>query len=165
MQVYNIKKDVLAVRAENVPAELRARPQWVNWQARERLDGRLDKVPYTPGTTRKASTTDLTTWRTFDEALKDLDRYDGVGFVFCSGDPYVGVDLDGCVDPETGEVKPWAARIIESLDSFAELSPSGTGVHVIARGKIPYACRREAVEMYSQGRFFAVTGHVLGGDR
>jgi putative DNA primase/helicase len=53
-------------------------------------------------------------------------------------------------------------RVIEGLDSYTELSPSGKGVHVIAKGQIPHGGRRGAVEMYCQDRFFTVTGHVLG---
>jgi primase-polymerase (primpol)-like protein len=156
------RRALLDVRAENIPGELKARPQWVNYKAIQKPDGRLDKVPYTPGADRKASTTDLMTWGTFEEALEGLDRFDGLGFVFCSADPYVGVDLDGCVYPETGEIEPWARQIIEDLDAYAELSPSGTGVHIIAKGRIPCSGRRGSVEMYIQDRFFAMTGHVIG---
>jgi putative DNA primase/helicase len=154
----------LQVCPQDIPDELKRRPQWVNWRAMKKSDGRLDKIPYTPGTQRKASTTDLTTWGTFEEALDGLERFDGIGFVFCSADPYVGVDLDGCVDRESGEVATWAVQIIEGLDSYTELSPSATGVHIIARGKIPHGGRHGRVEMYSQDRFFAMTGHLLGED-
>jgi putative DNA primase/helicase len=152
----------LQVSPRGIPDELKLRHQWVNWEAVRKSDGRLDKIPYTPGTSRKASSTDLMTWGTFEEAFEGLDRFDGVGFVFCSADPYVGVDLDNCVNPETGEVALWARQIIEGLDSYTELSPSGTGVHIIAKGRIPHSGRRGSVEMYSQDRFLTVTGRVLG---
>ncbi len=155
---------LLTVRPDSIPAELRVRPQWVLWRLEER-GGKPTKVPYNPGTGRRTSTTDLMTWGLFEEALEELERYDGIGFVFCSGDPYVGVDLDGCVDPETGEIAPWATQIIDGLDSYTELSPSGTGVHIIARGKFSANGRRGPVEMYSRERFFTVTGHVLGESR
>ncbi len=153
----------LRVAPDHIPAELRARPQWVLWKL-ERRSGKLTKIPYTPGTGGRASATDLTTWGAFEDALEELDRgtYDGVGFVFSSGDPYVGVDLDACVDPETGEISPWAVRIIEELDSYTELSPSGTGVHIIARGKLRDGGRRGPIEMYSRDRYFTMTGRVLG---
>jgi putative DNA primase/helicase len=152
----------LQVSPQGIPDELQVRRQWVNWKGVRKPDGRLDKVPYTPGTSRKASSTDLMSWGTFEEALKGLDHFDGVGFVFCSADPYVAVDLDDCVDPVTGEVALWAKQIIEGLDSYTERSPSGRGVHIIARGKIPHSGRRGSVEMYSQDRFFALTGCLLG---
>lgn len=156
---------ILRVEAENIPNELKGRPQFVNWCYEERGND-ITKVPYTPGTRRRASSTDLLTWRTFEEALGGLDRYDGIGFVFCSADPYVGVDLDGCVDPETGEVEAWAAQIVAELGSYTELSPSGKGVHIIARGELPEGRRRKGrVEMYDQDRFFTMTGRVLEGGR
>jgi primase-polymerase (primpol)-like protein len=153
--------ELLPVQPEGIPEELKARPQWVNFEAVPRLNGRLDKVPYTPGTRRKASSTDLLTWGTFEDALAGLDHLDGVGFVFCSGDPYVGVDLDNCVDPQTGEINVWAWRIIEVLDSYTEYSPTGKGVHIIVKGRTPSAVKRDEIEMYSTMRFFTITGHVI----
>ena len=159
-------REVLAVVPDNVPDELKARPQWVVWRLEERQSGPT-KVLYSPRG-GKAKSTDLMTWGTFEEAYEAYGsgRYSGVGFVFCSADPYVGVDLDSCVDAQTGELELWAAEIVAELDSYAELSPSGTGVHVIARGALPGGRRRKGrVEMYDQGRFFTVTGHVLGDRR
>jgi len=159
-QVYdrNGNRTLLRVRPEGIPDGLKRRPQWVAWRLEER-GGKPTKVPYCPATGQRASTTDLLTWGAFEEALMVLDRYDGLGFVFCSGDPYCGVDLDGCVDPDTGDVEGWAAEIVEALDSYTELSPSGTGLHVIAKGKIPSNARSGSVEMYATERFFTVTGH------
>lgn len=153
---------VLPVRSEEIPEELKVRPQWVAWKL-ELRDGKQTKVLYTSGTGRRASATDLMTWEPFEEALEAYEAggYAGVGFVFCSADPFVGVDLDGCVDPETGEIALWASQIIEGLDSYTELSPSGTGVHIVSRGKIPSSGRRGSVEMYSQDRFFTMTGHLI----
>lgn len=146
---------------ERVPEELRERPQWVAWCWEER-DGRRTKVPYDPVTGRRASTTDLLTWRPFETVMGALESggYDGAGFVFSSGDPYAGVDLDGCRDTETGEVEHWAREVVGSLDGYAEVSPSGSGVHVIVRGEAPNK-RRGAVEAYSTKRFFTVTGRSL----
>jgi len=151
--------ELLPVRTEGVPAEMKCRRQWVGWRLEDR-DGKQAKVPYSPHGGR-ASSTDLMTWGTFEEALAVLDRFDGIGFVFCSADPYTGVDLDGCRDPETGEIAPWAAEIVSALDSYTELSPSGTGVHIICKAKAPRGGRRGRIEMYSRDRFFTVTGHVV----
>jgi putative DNA primase/helicase len=153
-------KRLLSVRVESIPKELRIRPQWVVWRA---VGDKPNKVPYSARTGRKASSTDLTTWSTFEEALEayEHNQYTGLGFVFSSGDPYVGVDLDGCRDSRTGEIEVWATEIIEALNSYTELSPSGEGVHIIARGKIPSPLKRDLLEMYGTERFFTVTGHVL----
>ncbi len=145
----------------NIPEELRRSPQWVVWRLEER-DGKPTKIPYMAGGVGRASSTDLMTWRTFEEAVQALKtgRYDGVGFVFCSGDHFTGIDLDGCRDPETGALEEWAAEIIEAFGGYAEASPSGTGVHIIVRGKAPNK-KRGRVEVYSSERFFTMTGRAL----
>ncbi|MFC6787135.1 hypothetical protein ACFQFH_15005 [Halobaculum halobium] len=113
-----------------------------------------------------ASTADPETWSTFEEALSTATRPDvsGIGFVFTSDDPYVGVDLDDCRDPESGAFDPDAIRIVTRLQSYTEVSPSGTGVHVIARGRLPGGPRRRGgVEMYDDARFFTMTGDRVQG--
>jgi putative DNA primase/helicase len=153
-------KKILPVLVENIPEELRVRPQWVVWKA---VGEKPDKVPYSAKTGRKASSTDLMTWSTFEEVLGayETSGYDGVGFVFSSGDPYAGVDLDHCRDPETGEIKRWAAEVVSGLDSYTELSPSGKGLHIIVKGKVPKSLNRDQIEMYCTERFFTMTGHVV----
>ena len=147
---------------ENIPERLTERPQWVNWRLEER-----GKVPYTPGTLRRASSTELMTWRTFSEALAAYEAgeppYDGIGFMFCSADPFAGIDLDKCRNPETGKVAEWAREIISSVqEGYVEASPSGTGIHIIVEGTVRGGgMRKGKLEMYSQGRFFTITGRVL----
>ena len=153
-------KKVLSVFVEKIPDELKIRPQWVNWRLEKRGED-LTKVPYTPGTERKALSTDLMTWGTFEEAIEVLDRYDGVGFVFSSGDPYTGIDLDDCVEQKTGEIRQWALEIVQYFDSYTELSVTGTGVHIIVKGEMTNR-RKGEIEVYSSKRFFTMTGHVLG---
>ncbi len=146
---------------DNIPEELRRRPQWVAWKLEQR-DGKPTKVPYIAHGVGRADTTDLMTWRTFEQAVTALEtgRYDGVGFVFSSGDPYAGIDLDDCRDPATGELEAWAEKIVEEFGGYAEVSQSGAGVHIIVRGKAPDT-RRGQVEAYSTKRFFTMTGRVL----
>jgi primase-polymerase (primpol)-like protein len=141
--------------------------QWVCWRREERA-GKPTKVPYSPRSGSRARSDDPETWGTFAEAREARRdaNYDGVGFVFAADDPFCGVDLDGCVDPETGEIESWAAEVLAKLDSYAEISPSGTGLHVIVRATLPEGRRRNGrVEMYDRGRFFTVTGNHLPGTR
>ena len=151
---------------ENIPEQLTERPQWVCWRFEER-GGEQTKVPYTPGTLRRASSTDLLTWRTFSEALEAYERseppYDGIGYVFCSADPFVGIDIDDCRNPETGEIAPGAQKIIDRVqEGYVEISPSGTGIHIIVQGAVrDGGMRKGKVEMYSRGRFFTITGDTL----
>jgi putative DNA primase/helicase len=151
------------VLVENIPERLTRRPQWVNWRYAER-DDKPTKVPFIPGTNRGASSTDLMTWRSFEEAVEayETERYDGIGFVFCSADPFVGIDLDGCRDPETGKIAQWAQKIIDSVaDKYVEVSPSGRGVHVITRGTLRGGRKKGSLEVYGQDHFFTFTGVVL----
>jgi putative DNA primase/helicase len=151
---------------ENIPGQLAERHQWVCWRLETR-NGKPTKVPYTPGTERRASSTDLMTWQPFSEALEAYETgeppYDGIGFVFCSADPFVGIDLDDCRNPQTGAVEPWAQAIIDTFaaEGYVEASPSGTGVHIIVRGIQREGARRGRVEMYGQDRYFSVTGEKI----
>ena len=151
----------MKVNLDCLPEELRQRHQWVVWKLEER-DGKPTKVPYIAGGSGKASSTDSLTWRPFEEAVQALEtgRYNGIGFVFSSGDPFAGVDLDDCRDPETGELEEWAAKIVEAFGGYAEVSQSGTGVHIIVMGKAPNK-KRGKVEAYSSERYFTMTGRVL----
>jgi putative DNA primase/helicase len=151
-------KQLLLVKVESIPEELRARPQWVVWKA---VGDKPDKVPYSARTGRRASSTDLLTWSTFQEALEAYENgdYAGLGFVFSSADPYTGVDLDDCVDAD-GEIALWAMEIVRYFDSYTELSATGSGLHIIVRGDVPNR-RKGEVEVYSSKRFFTVTGHVV----
>jgi putative DNA primase/helicase len=157
MTVYTNPR-ILPVEAETIPAQLKVRPQWVVWKA---VGEKPDKVPYSPRTARRASSTDLLTWSTFEEALGayQKDEYAGLGFLFSSADPYTGIDLDNCVD-EDGNIALWALEIVRYFDSYTELSATGSGLHVIVRGDVPNR-RKGDVEVYSSKRFFTVTGHAV----
>ncbi|WP_255152213.1 phage NrS-1 polymerase family protein [Halorarius halobius] len=148
--------------AEALPAAMVARPQWLCWRTEDR-DGKATKVPVDPSTESFASTTDAETWTDFADAREYATRTEvGVGFVFTDDDPLVGVDLDDCRDPDDGTLTDWARDIVERLDSFTEVSPSGTGVHVIVEGELPGGRNRHGdVELYETARFFTVTGDVL----
>ena len=160
------------VNVEAIPTDLRTHKQWVVWRyGPPRKDGKPEKQPYTPQTSKLAKPNDSATWGTFDDALAQYEtgNYKGIGFVVHAGDPYVGVDLDGCRDAETGELRTWARRIIERLNTYTEVSPSGRGVRLWLHGVKPgTSCKRtlsktEQIEVYDHDRFFTVTGHHLTG--
>jgi putative DNA primase/helicase len=156
------RPQAVRVRERGIPDALKVRPQWVNW--RYALQGEnWTKHPYDPRTGRKASSTDLPTWSSFGEVCGayEAGNYDGIGFVLCSGDPFTGIDLDGCRDPESGEMATWAEEIVGWFDSYTELSPSGRGVHILVRGKAPGSLKRPQIEMYSTERYLTVTGQIV----
>jgi len=146
-----------------LPDRLTERDQWVCWRQQER-DGKQTKVPINPHTGLFGSTTDSDTWSDFETARTTLEdgSVDGVGFVFTTDDPIVGVDLDDCRNSETGVLTDAAASIVTTIDSYTEVSPSGTGVHVLVTGSLPGERNRwDWIECYETARFFTVTGdHV-----
>jgi len=155
------------VDSSPIPDDLTDTEQWVCWQEETR-DGqdKPTKVPVDPDSGGYASVADPDTWTDFTAAYQHYRGHDGVagiGFVFTETDPYVGVDLDDCRDPDTGQLTEWAKDIVRRLDSYTEASPSGTGVHVIIRGDLPDTAgnRNDDVELYDRDRYFTVTGRHL----
>ena len=149
----------MAVEPDGVHEEMRTYDHWVVWKAVPKKDGKLDKWPYDTRTGELASTTDSRTWSTFEEAVAAYIRngWDGIGFVFSSGDPFTGIDLDNVRDPDTGDLTDWARRVIEAFDAPTEISPSGRGVHIYVKGKVA-SKNKKGIEVYSTERFFTVTG-------
>lgn len=152
----------------NIPDELKQLPHWICWKFEER-DGKLTKVPISPFTRRKAASNNPKTWNSFPNALKYYqirrkNGIDGIGFVFTDDDPYCGIDLDDCRDPETGELTPVAQEFVETCDSYAEISPSGKGIHIFVKAKLPTGGRKSGklgLEVYFRSRYFTMTGNVL----
>ncbi len=148
-----------------LPTEMCVRKQWICWRE-EKRNGDTTKIPVDPKTGDFASSTDDRTWSDLETALEyaSTGKADGIGFVFTGTDPLAGIDLDKCRDPDTGKPDPETKEIIQRLESYTEVSPSGTGYHVLVHGDLPDGRnRRGGIEMYDQSRFFTVTAdHVDG---
>lgn len=162
-----VEKPTILDDLDNFPEELRGQDHWIVWRWGER-DGKLQKLPTDPRTgVTNASDKDPESWMTFEAAVSIARSaaHDicGVGFCFSDRLPYSGVDLDDCRDPATGKITVAAWEIIRELDSYTEVSPSGTGVKVYCRGVLPRSGKRGGVEMYDHLRFFTVTGWHLDG--
>lgn len=156
----------------NSPADLRERPQWVCWRFEIR-DGKKTKIPYT-ALGKAASSTDPATWVDYETAraaaaFGDGLDYDGIGYVFSPDDPYTGIDFDDCLDGD--RLHPAVATHLLTLDSFTEVSPSGTGVKTIVRAskngfercsttKTPWQGK---FECYDHARFWTITSAHLRG--
>jgi hypothetical protein len=153
-----------------VPDDLTERNQWVLWRYETR-NGKSTKVPYQV-CGRCADSTNSRTWGPFDEAVstwcRNRQRYAGIGFVFAKEDPFTGLDLDDALD-EQGDLKAWARGIVERFgDTYMEISPSGQGIKIWARGSLPtnlpgVPVGDGAIELYDHARYFAVTGRAFRG--
>lgn len=153
---------------EQVPTELKELKQWCMFKLVQR-NGRNTKVPVNAETGELAKSNDESTWSDFQTAVNGVREFgaDGIGFFFKP--PYIGIDLDDVredierfVEGDTQDNR--VAEFIGVMESYAEISPSGTGLHIIAKGEIPEGGNRKGgVEMYGNGRFFTVTGYAIGG--
>lgn len=143
-----------------IPTELQNLKQWCCYKLVEQKNtDKLSKLPINPETKKGAKSNDPSTWVDYDTALLYADEYDGVGFFFTP--PYVGIDIDS-VNLEKIDTK--TLEIINTLDSYTEISVSGKGLHIIVRGSIPGGVNRKGqLEMYQEARFFAMTGNILRG--
>jgi primase-polymerase (primpol)-like protein len=150
-----------------VPDTMAELDQWLCWRRENNT-----KVPYAIDG-RRASSTDPHTWCPFEEAIATWRRfprrYAGVGFVFTKNDRLAGIDIDNCLDAH-GYVKEWAQKIVGhfAVDTYTEISPSGSGLKIFTRGTIPANVAQVRVgdggiEMYDHARYFTVTGHVFRG--
>ncbi len=161
-----VTPDTLPLIAENVPAELTRLKRWVCWDWAWVAGG--TKPPISPITGGGADEDHESTWATFDEARSYAERFGlpGIGFVLTADESIVGVDIDHCRDPLTGEIDRSAAEIVARLHSYTEVTPTGLGLHVLATGKLPEEHWYDPVgrpEMYDEHRYFAMTGHRLPG--
>jgi hypothetical protein len=152
-----------------IPVELHSIPQWVVWKKIQKpKKHKPDKVPFDPHTGLIGDPTDPAKWGPLEVALDRFYRggFAGIGFVLTNG--YCGFDGDECVDPDTGEIAPWALEIVRQLDSYTEFSPSGTGLHILCKARLPEKGKKRnlggrKVEIYCADRFFTFTcNHLLG---
>lgn len=151
-----------------IPDEMKALPNWICWEAvpDERSHSGISKKPINPLTGGNAQSNNPSTWSDFDTAVNASKNYAGIGFMFSNSD-FFGVDLDDMpndiADFRNGGANNIVAEFVNTLQSYAEYSQSGAGIHIICKGKLPKGGRRKkhdfgGFEMYEHGRFFVMTG-------
>lgn len=137
-----------------LPTELTSRDRWLRYTP--------NKVPITAwGTT--ASSANSLTWTDYETAAASLHGV-GVGFVL-NGDGIVCIDVDDCYVDD--KLEPWAVDLVRRCgNTYIERSPSGNGLHIWGRARLPYRGRRfERVEVYGDVRYLTVTGDSLTNSR
>lgn len=154
-----------------IPSELQELPQWGLWRYANGT-----KMPFDIYG-EPAKSNDPSTWSDFEtvtERYAIADSFDGIAFFFSPDDPYCGIDLDGCRNPETDDVQPWAEYWIDTFATYTEISPSTTGFKLICKGKntrgtggnkkvdeAKVSDKTPGVEIYDKLRFWTFTGwHV-----
>ncbi len=159
----------------SIPLELQNCHQWVVYATRPGDNGRTNKIPIDRKTGRP-----LKSWQeseqllSFEKAYKEFrlnphEVISGLGFVLSKDDDMTIIDLDGAIDK--GQIKPWAREIIEKLDTYTEVSPSGNGFHIILKGKHPDLTKKkmsvgapgENVEIFCRSGFVTITGVIHEG--
>ena len=130
--------------------------RWVSWRFGVDKNKKMTKVPL-------GSSNNPETW----SALSSLPDKEKIGFMFGLDKKFLGIDLDHCV--ENGEiVHSQSDRIFALLDiadTYTELSPSGTGLHLYFEVTQPLELlvnkhnvnELEKYECYSSHRYFTVT--------
>lgn len=153
---------------DNIPTEFTALPHWVLWRYQavknHRGDEKRTKVPFRADLKGKAASDNSATWAMFDVARATFEAgdFDGVGFMLGDDAGIIGVDLDHCFDPETGEIAPWAHAIVTALETYTEITPSGEGLRCFGLGTLPPSGRKKGdFECYEKLRFLTVTGRIL----
>lgn len=160
---------------ETVPQALKNRPNWIVWRLEER-DGKETKVPYDAKTGQFAKSNNPSTWANFEQAADSVVEsflnerpYNGIGI--CHSDDLASIDCDGVL--RDGKLEPYIASILKLLgDTYCEITPSGTGVRPIFRGRWPKGKKRKfdvgehhGIELFdsSSARYITVTGDRFSG--
>src|SRR5699024_2631841 len=122
---------------DNIPTELTEQPNWVvfrlEWDEKRE---KYTKRPYDAKTGTFAKSNDPDTWSEFDVAVEVSQQFDGIGYMFDGN--YYGGDLDN-VESEImryiqgDDEDNIVADFMDVLCSYSEISPSGTGVHIICK--------------------------------
>jgi P4 family phage/plasmid primase-like protien len=141
-----------AVPYDKIPEELKARKQWQTFcftNGEKDFSGKYSNKPQT--------------WLSFEQ-VQDKPH---IMYAISDQDPYMGIDLDDCL--ENGVLTEPAQKIVDMFADFGyiEISPSGSGIKILCRGKKPegMGCRDQVnsqqIEIYDQGRWWCMTGNPL----
>jgi P4 family phage/plasmid primase-like protien len=167
----------IELNVDGIPSELKDLPHWILWsKSEDKSSGRFGKKPINKRG-YPVDATDPKNWLTFKAALSERERSShAAGLGLCmSGNPVtthegprflVGIDIDECVrweDAGAGGLTEQAAEILGAMNSYSEISPSGTGVRgFFYADYLPTSRNSNGKEIYATGRFLTVTGEGVG---
>ncbi len=155
-------------RINTIPEGLKSHP-WAVWIAEPRNEqpGKYGKAPRNPVSGIKVGANDPRAFGTFDQAIYALStgKYSGLGVLLTSADDLVGIDIDSFETTLAANpaVKAWVTKC-RKAGGYCELSPSGKGLRLFMRGKLPGKGRKNgSLEIYDDARFLTVTGKTAKG--
>ncbi|EGG89913.1 hypothetical protein HMPREF0491_02941 [Lachnospiraceae oral taxon 107 str. F0167] len=158
-------KEADLIKYKNIPDELRREKRWCLYKIIVR-DGKNTKMPIMPNG-KPAKSNDRKTWNSYKDCIDALCKNQGTGLGFFLGDGYIGIDIDKVSD----EIMEYSmdfnaasmtANFLRGISTYAEISPSKTGLHFIGKGKVPGERKRyKNLEIYDRDRFFTITGNIL----
>jgi len=154
----------LEVVRKNIPSPLRMYDQWVCWEHETNQQGENIKNYKHAIRESSASLKSPVTWVDFKTCMKFHYNFDGAGFVTTHNDPFIFWIFDDCRDPSNGEINPDIMNLVNQLNSYTELSPTGTGLKTIVVGKVIKYGRRndyQHIECYDSKQFIPLTGNHL----
>lgn len=153
---------------KQIPSELKELKQWCFFKLiPDPKRDKQKKVPFNAYNGEFGKSNDESTWSDFETAVSAKEKFngDGIGFYFKA--PYLGIDIDNVSNDlerfKLGDIEQNIIyEFIETFKSYSEISVSGTGLHIIAKGELPGNRRRKNnVEAYTSGRFFTMTGNSI----
>lgn len=143
----------------NIPKELLILKQWCLWKYEDVGAIKPTKVPYQPNG-KLANVNEANSWSTFQDCFNilQLGSYSGLGFIFTADDPYSFIDLDDAEGDNA--ILERHLKVFHEFNTYAEISPSGMGLHLICKGKVPAGRRRSKIEIYPSQRYATMTGNI-----
>jgi putative DNA primase/helicase len=154
---------------DNIPDELKILPQWSVYRTypdKEKHE-KLKKVIISPVDSSFAQSDNPKSWSDFKRAKEYAEKHGYKGVVFALTEGIIFFDLDHAIDKSSGEIiLPGAKRLLELLPgTYAERSTSGTGMHILCKGSLPFDSyrRRDPIEIYDNRRFICMTGDIIDG--
>lgn len=181
-----IMEGEIDIEEQVYPVDFKDWSQWITWSY---IDGR--KQPYAPYSDldkkEKYSWSNPENWTDHETAINESKRHNDIetpGFVLQKqrnpyrppADPFVLIDFDDVRNPKNGEVHSKVLGYIDDIDSYADVSVSGSGIHIYCRGALPEGIKTLSdsldgddrfpdaeIEIYDGKRFTALTGlHIEG---
>jgi hypothetical protein len=148
-------------------------PRWLVWRWAKGPNGKPTKPPFQAANpSAYAESDNPQTWALCAVAMQAYERglADGIGYALKKS-AIAAIDCDDCRDPVSGVLAPWAQRLLDCCNTYAEVTPSKCGIRIIGKAsgaelhrKLP-APDGGSVEVFRDAtRYITVSGETLTPD-